>query len=211
MAGSQRIGTLVWSGDIVSDFKTMRRQVIAGQHMAMAGIPWWTTDIGGFVGGDPNDPAFRELLVRWFQYGAFCPVFRLHGNRTPEGEPMSEELGGGMAPSGAANEVWSFGEEAYPILVQYMQLRERIRPYIKAQMERCHKEGTPVMRPAVLRLPRRRGSLEAWRRLLVRSGYSGLAGHGGRLHLESGLLAKRCGLARGRDGEGLCRRTNREL
>ena len=146
-AGSQRIGTLVWSGDIVSDFKTMRRQVIAGQHMAMAGIPWWTTDIGGFVGGDPNDPAFRELLVRWFQYGAFCPVFRLHGNRTPEGEPMSEELGGGMAPSGAANEVWSFGEEAYPILVQYMQLRERIRPYIKAQMERCHKEGTPVMRP----------------------------------------------------------------
>lgn len=46
-AGSQRIGTLVWSGDIVSDFKTMRRQVIAGQHMAMAGIPWWTTDIGG--------------------------------------------------------------------------------------------------------------------------------------------------------------------
>ena len=115
---------------------------------------------------------------------------------------MSEELGGGMAPSGAANEVWSFGEEAYPILVQYMQLRERIRPYIKAQMERCHKEGTPVMRPLFFDYHE---DEEAW------SGYSGLAGHGGRLHLESGLLAKRCGLARGRDGEGLCRRTNREL
>lgn len=158
-AGSQRIGTLVWSGDIVSDFETMRRQIVAGQHMAMAGIPWWTTDIGGFVGGNPDDPAFRELLIRWFQYGVFCPVFRLHGARSPESEPLSTELGGGMASSGAANEVWSFGEAAYPILEQYMQLRERLRPYIKAQMEICHREGTPVMRPLFFDFPE---DPEAW-------------------------------------------------
>ncbi len=51
--------------------------------MGIAGIPWWTTDIGGFHGGDPTDPAFQELLARWFQYGAFCPVMRLHGDRYP--------------------------------------------------------------------------------------------------------------------------------
>lgn len=152
-AGSQRIGTLVWSGDIVSDFETMRRQIVAGQHMAMAGIPWWTTDIGGFVGGDPEDPAFRELLVRWFQYGAFCPVFRLHGVRSPEGEPLSKELGGGMAPSGAANEVWSFGDEAYPILKDYMQMRERLRPYIRGLADCCHADGTSIMRPLFFDFP----------------------------------------------------------
>ena len=55
----------------------------AGLNMAMSGIPWWTTDIGGFSGGDGEDPGFRELLVRWFQYGVFCPLTRLHGNRLP--------------------------------------------------------------------------------------------------------------------------------
>lgn len=152
-AGSQRIGTLVWSGDIVSDFETLRRQVVAGQHMAMAGIPWWTTDIGGFVGGNPDDPKFRELLVRWFEYGTFCPVMRLHGARSPEKEPLSTEFGGGLAPSGAANEVWSFGEAVYPILERYMRLREQLRPYIQEQFDLCHANGTPVMRPLFYDFP----------------------------------------------------------
>ncbi len=67
-AGSQRLATLVWSGDIVSSFHSMRRQIVAGLHMAVAGIPWWTTDIGGFDFGDPNDPAFRRAV------GALVPV-----------------------------------------------------------------------------------------------------------------------------------------
>lgn len=157
-AGSQRIGTLVWSGDIVSDFETMRRQIVAGQHMAMAGIPWWTTDIGGFVGGCPTDPEFRELLIRWFQYGVFSPVFRLHGARTPElisGVELADNDGEIFGP----NEVWSFGEAAYPILESYMQMRERIRPYVKAQMEICHTQGTPVMRPLFFDFP---ADPEAW-------------------------------------------------
>lgn len=150
-AGSQRIGTLVWSGDIVSDFETFRRQIVAGQHMAMAGIPWWTTDIGGFVGGCPSDEGFRELLVRWFQYGVFCPVFRLHGARVAD-LISGVELADGEEVFGP-NEVWSFGEKAYPILESYMQMRERIRPYIKEQMNICHTEGIPVMRPLFFDFP----------------------------------------------------------
>src|SRR5690606_11063972 len=87
-AGSQRYGALIWSGDIDSSFTSMENQLKAGLNMGLAGIPWWTTDIGGFHGGDPNDPDFRECIIRWFQYGAFSPVFRLHGDREPAGAPL---------------------------------------------------------------------------------------------------------------------------
>jgi alpha-D-xyloside xylohydrolase len=83
-AGSQRYGALVWSGDIASSWGVFKCQVAAGLNMGMAGLPWWTTDIGGFHGGDPNDEKFRELFVRWFQWGCFCPVMRLHGDREPK-------------------------------------------------------------------------------------------------------------------------------
>ena len=66
-AGSQRFGALVWSGDIASSWGSLRNQLAAGLNMGIAGIPWWTTDIGGFHGGDPTDEGFRELFVRWFQ------------------------------------------------------------------------------------------------------------------------------------------------
>lgn len=151
-AGSQRLATLVWSGDIVSSFHSMRRQIVAGLHMAVAGIPWWTTDIGGFDFGNPDDPAFRELLVRWFQYGVFCPVFRLHGARVFSSDAQ-EGMGYGGAPSGAPNEVWSYGEEAYGILCKYLFLRERIRGYVMAQMDLCHQEGIPPMRPLFVDYP----------------------------------------------------------
>ena len=74
-AGSQRYGALVWSGDIDSSFESLKNQFTIGLNMGLAGIPWWTTDIGGFHGGDPDDEDFRECIIRWFQYGAFCPVF----------------------------------------------------------------------------------------------------------------------------------------
>ena len=83
--------------------------------MGMAGIPWWTSDIGGFIGGDITDPAFKELLVRWFAWGAFCPVFRMHGERSPWYEREEEFIDGvRQLTSGQDNEVWSFGtEDAY--------------------------------------------------------------------------------------------------
>ena len=153
-AGSQSIGTLVWSGDIVSSFHSMRRQMVAGLHMAVAGIPWWTTDIGGFDFGDPDDPAFRELLIRWFQYGVFCPVFRLHGARVKKQKDGQQEgMGYSAEPQPAGNEVWSYGEEALGILTKYLHMRERIRPYIKEQMALCHQKGVPPMRPLFVDYP----------------------------------------------------------
>lgn len=144
-AGSQKYGALVWSGDIASSFDSMRNQLAAGLNMGLAGIPWWTTDIGGFHGGDPNDPAFRELFARWFAWGTFCPVMRLHGDREPR-QPQQGTTGGASCCSGAANEVWSYGEEIYQICKKYLELRERLRPYTRALMEEAHKKGTPVMR-----------------------------------------------------------------
>jgi alpha-D-xyloside xylohydrolase len=160
-AGSQRYGALTWSGDIHSSFRSLREQLAAGLSMAIAGIPWWTTDIGGFVGGNPEDPLFRELVVRWFQWGAFCPVFRLHGDRVPYRPPEIEHRDGVRRfGSGAANEAWSFGVEAYGILAHYLHLRERLKPYIKEQMRAAHERGAPVMRPLFYDFPKDEASWE---------------------------------------------------
>ena len=152
-AGSQKYGALVWSGDIHSSFWSLRNQLPAGLSMGLAGIPWWTTDIGGFHGGDPDNEDFRELLVRWFQFAAFCPVMRLHGCRIPE-QPQVGTTGGAQCRSGAANEVWSFGEEAYEILKKYLFLREEMRPYIRTLMAAASEKGTPIMRPLFYDYPK---------------------------------------------------------
>lgn len=144
-AGSQKYGALVWSGDIASSFESMRNQLAAGLNMGLAGIPWWTTDIGGFHGGNPDDPAFRELFARWFAWGTFCPVMRLHGDREPR-QPQQGTTGGASCCSGAANEVWSYGEDVYEICEKYMGFREQMRPYTRKLMEEAHEKGTPVMR-----------------------------------------------------------------
>lgn len=146
--GSAKYGALVWSGDIDSTFECFQRQVRAGLSMAVAGVPWWTTDIGGFHGADIHDPKFHELLLRWFAYGCFCPVFRLHGNRNPAyGYSGDIHAGVGTFGSGAENEVWSYGEDNFQVMKKYLFLRERLRPYIKEQMELTHAKGTPIMRP----------------------------------------------------------------
>lgn len=151
-AGSQKYGALVWSGDIASSFGSMRNQIAAGLNMGLAGIPWWTTDIGGFHGGDPNDPAFREVFARWFQWGAFCPVMRLHGDREPR-QPQYGTTGGATCRSGAANEVWSYGEEVYEICKKYMTYREEMRDYTRGLMKEAHEKGTPVMRTLFYEFP----------------------------------------------------------
>jgi len=157
-AGSQRYGALVWSGDIHSSFESMRNQLAAGLNMGIAGIPWWTTDIGGFHGGNPDDPAFREVFIRWFEYGTFCPVMRLHGDRDPHSEPLGTK-GGGICNSGADNEVWSYGEEAYEICKKYLFMRESLKPYITKLMQDAHMKGTPVIRPLFYDFP---SDAKAW-------------------------------------------------
>ncbi|NLZ82128.1 MAG: family 31 glucosidase [Clostridiales bacterium] len=151
-AGSQKYGALVWSGDIASSFESMRNQLVAGLQMGIAGIPWWTTDIGGFHGGDPNDDKFRELFVRWFQWGTFCPVMRLHGDREPR-QPQFGTSGGASCCSGASNEVWSYGEQVYDICVKYINIREKLRDYTRDLMKEAHENGTPIMRTMFYQFP----------------------------------------------------------
>ena len=151
-AGSQKYGAVVWSGDVHSDFTSFRNQVQAGLSMAIAGIPWWTTDIGGFLGGDIKSEEFKELLVRWFQWGCFCPVMRLHGERPPFFKPEKpyHEVRGHkikQMESGQDNEVWAFGDEVYEILSNLLKFRAQLKPYIKEQMLAAHQKGAPVMRP----------------------------------------------------------------
>jgi alpha-D-xyloside xylohydrolase len=153
-AGSQKYGVLTWSGDVYSSFRSMREQLQAGLSMGMAGIPWWTSDIGGFLGGNIADPHFKELLVRWFAWGAFCPVFRMHGERSPWYEREQEFIDGvRQLTSGQDNEVWSFGEDNYEILTKYLFIRERLRPYIRECMKSASETGAPVMRPLFYDFP----------------------------------------------------------
>lgn len=153
-AGSQKYGVLTWSGDIHSSFRAMREQLQAGLSMGLAGIPWWTSDIGGFVGGDITDPGFQELLLRWFAWGAFCPVFRMHGERSPWYEREEEFINNvRQLTSGQDNEVWSFGEENYEILKSFLFIREKLRPYIRECMRQASECGAPVMRPLFYDFP----------------------------------------------------------
>jgi alpha-D-xyloside xylohydrolase len=141
-SGSQRYGSLVWSGDVFSTFQDLSKQIKMGINMAASGISWWTTDIGGFRDGHADDPEFRELLIRWFQFGVFCPVCRLHGNRLPTNDK-----------NGGPNELWSFGSEVENILAEQLQHREALRPYVHEQMEAYTKDGTPIMRSIVMEFP----------------------------------------------------------
>lgn len=151
-AGSQRYGALVWSGDVQSTFDSLQKQICAGLNIGMAGIPWWTTDIGGFIGGIPEEESFRELLIRWFQFGTFCPVMRLHGERQPITK-LYRENGEEILYTGADNEIWSFGEKAYTIMKKFVFVREALKFYVKKVMAEASDFGMPAMRSMYYEFP----------------------------------------------------------
>ncbi len=136
-AGQQRYATTTWSGDIDSDFETFARQIPAGLNLAAAGLPYWTTDIGGYWGHnvDWSTSANNELFTRWFQYGAFCPIFRIHGGG-------SRELYGNQ---------WSAQTQANLLVID--QLRYRLMPFIYSLAWRVTSEGYTMMRPLVFDYP----------------------------------------------------------
>lgn len=144
--GSQRFGSLCWNGDIQSTFMNLKMSIKTGLSMGMCGIPWWNSDIGGFFNGDIESNSFRELLVRWFQFGVFCPVMRLHGSRRKESTYVYRHPGI-IEPSAGANELWCFGDAVYPILKSCIELRERLCDYICKYMDIASKTGAPIMRP----------------------------------------------------------------
>jgi len=153
-AGSQKYGALVWSGDVKSTFTSFYDQVVAGLHIGMSGIPWWSSDIGGFY-GDVNWPHFKELLIRWFQFATFSPNLRMHGFRTPVITPAlsNKDHGGGFCETGQANELWSYGEEVYEILKKYLMIRVEMKDYIKSVMDEASKNGSPVIRTMFYEFP----------------------------------------------------------
>lgn len=120
--------------------------------MGICGIPWWTTDIGGFHGGDVNDPTFRELLIRWFQFGTFLPVMRMHGSRLPV-TPIINKAGENREKTGADNEVWSYGEENCEIMVKFIRIRELMRDYTRSLMAEAHEVGSPIIRAMFYEFP----------------------------------------------------------
>jgi alpha-D-xyloside xylohydrolase len=152
-AGSQRFGAALWSGDIPPTFESLQVQVRAGLNVALSGIPWWTTDIGGFAGGDPDSDEYRELMIRWFQFAVFCPLLRMHGHREPR-----EHFEAGH--SGGPNELWSYGEEAAAILAEHLKLRGRLHGYLLDQMAEATRSGLPPMRPLFVDFP---ADAESWR------------------------------------------------
>ncbi|MDM7925847.1 MAG: glycoside hydrolase family 31 protein [bacterium] len=149
-SGQQKYAAITWSGDITADWDVFRNQIPAGLNFCMSGIPYWTTDIGAFfiqssgVGGLGRggwfrngrfdggiaDEGYKELYVRWFQYGAFCPIFRAHGTDFPR-------------------EIWRFGEpgtRAYDTLLKFDNLRYRLMPYIYSTAWKVTDEGYTMMR-----------------------------------------------------------------
>ena len=154
-AGSQKYGALLWSGDVPSTFESMRDQLAAGLNMGLAGIPWWTTDIGGFMTDDVKEEAFRELLLRWFEFAVFSPILRMHGDRGPHDiKPLSDkEWGGGSLYTGHENELWSYGEEAFEIMKKQLELRLSIKPYVEELMQEASDTGAPLLRTMFYEFP----------------------------------------------------------
>ncbi len=132
--GQQRNSAVTWSGDITGTWDVFAKQIPAGLNFSLSGIPYWNTDIGGFFSGNPQDPAYRELFVRWFQFGSFCPMFRVHGTNYPK-------------------EMWRFGPDAEKILIKYDRLRYRLLPYIYSVSWMVTNDGYSMMRGLVMDFP----------------------------------------------------------
>jgi alpha-D-xyloside xylohydrolase len=131
--GQQRNGAAVWSGDVYSTWWALRRQVPAGLNIALSGYPYWTTDIGGYhqpYDGAANQPGYQELYARWFEYGAFCPVFRTHGHRDH-------------------NELWTY-DRVYPALLAIDRLRYRLMPYVYSLAWKVTSQDYTIQRPLVM-------------------------------------------------------------
>ena len=154
-AGSQKYGNVIWSGDVPSTFEAFADQVQCGLNMGLAGIPWWTTDIGGFMTDDWASPDFRQLLIRWYQFAVYSPVLRMHGNRGPADIPPldGQDWGGGYLYTGHDNELWSYGDGNFAIMKKYYDLRIALHGYIKSLFDEAHENGSPLLRAMFYEFP----------------------------------------------------------
>ncbi len=150
-AGMQRYAAFLWSGDVYTTWETLRTHVPVAINTGLSGIPYWGTDIGGFV---PTKEYTGELHVRWFQFGAFCPLFRAHGRTWHLRLPWGWNTGG-LGPDEIANYTGGAGNpdpgelqnaEVEPICRKYLELRYRLLPYTYTAVRECCETGLPIMR-----------------------------------------------------------------
>jgi len=140
-AGQQRNSAVTWSGDIYAYWNIFRKQISAGLNFCFSGIPYWTTDIGAFfvtLSDGCKDDSYKELFTRWYQFGAFCPIFRVHGTNTPR-------------------EIWQFGEKgtwAYDSQLKFDNLRYRLMPYIYSTAWKVTNDGYTMMRGLAFDFPK---------------------------------------------------------
>jgi alpha-glucosidase/alpha-D-xyloside xylohydrolase len=156
-AGMQRYGAFLWSGDVDSSWETLRTHIPIAINTSITGIPYWGTDIGGFV---PTKELTGELYVRWFQFGAFCPLFRSHGRswklRLPwgwnTGELGPNEIRGyGYAANPGPEELHN--AEVEPICRKYLELRYQLLPYLYSVAQEGSRTGLPILRALWLHDP----------------------------------------------------------
>jgi alpha-D-xyloside xylohydrolase len=135
--GSNLFNAFVWSGDLTSTWDNLLIQVKLAPNVQLSGLHWWATDIGGYSEGKWQDPDFGELLLRWFQWGAFLPLFRVHGHRSPDEEASLCGISGGP------NELWTYlyQEEIASVIA----LRESIRPYVEYHLLQASLTGVPIL------------------------------------------------------------------
>ncbi len=142
-AGQQRNSAITWSGDITGTWQVFRNQIPAGLNFSLSGIPYWNTDTGGFFGNretgnqNPSSPLYQEFFSRWFQFSAFCPMFRVHGSY-------------GLRPG---KEFYRFDEKTQGILRTYLDLRYRLLPYLNSVAWQVTSDGSTFMRPLVMDFP----------------------------------------------------------
>jgi alpha-D-xyloside xylohydrolase len=132
--GQQRYGVVNWSGDIGWNWDTYKRQIVAGLNFTISGLPYWTTDIGGFFRPGRTqytDEKYHEILTRWYQWGTFNPIFRIHGYQT-ETEP------------------WKYGQTVEDNMRKMLNLRYRLLPYIYSEAWQITKNGSTMMRGMVM-------------------------------------------------------------
>ena len=152
-AGSHRHKTIVWSGDISSDWATLTKQVKAGLN-AMLSVPYWNSDTGGFNNGDTN--TMGELQTRWFQFSFTSSIMRLHGDRHPKNASSipHDEVCDPTGAAGGPIEPWVYGGGAYEsAIADTIHLREKMLPYIRAQIALTASKGTPMTRPLFYDFP----------------------------------------------------------
>jgi alpha-glucosidase/alpha-D-xyloside xylohydrolase len=154
-AGMSRYASFLWSGDVSSMWVTLKNQVPIGINSGLSGIPYWGTDVGGFV---PTAEYTGELFARWFQFSAFSPLFRSHGRVWTLHLPWGWNQGAPVEEV-ARETRFTIPETEYhnaavePICKRYLELRYRMMPYLYSAVRECTQTGLPIMRALWLHYP----------------------------------------------------------